>query len=63
MRMRHQAQRDRIVKKFRPMDLYIKAFCIEIPSVEIWIQKQCKKVKYEFNFLEYLFGCNEESTC
>lgn len=43
MRMRHEAQRDRNVKKFRPMNLYIKAFCIEIPSVEIWIQKHAKK--------------------
>ena len=44
MRMRHEAQNDRIVKKFRPMELYIKASCVELPSVETWIQKRSKKI-------------------
>ena len=39
MKMRHQGREDRIVKKFRPMDLYIKPHYVDIPSVENWIQK------------------------
>ena len=43
MRIRHEAHEERQVKKFRPMELYIKASCVDIPSVEIWIQKSSKK--------------------
>ena len=40
MKMRHQGREDRIVKKFRPMDLYIKPHSVDVPSIENWIQKK-----------------------
>ena len=39
MKMRHQGRKDRMVKKFRPMDLYIKPHSVEVPSIENWIEK------------------------
>ena len=43
MKMRHRGREERRMKKFRPMDLYLKPYCVDVPSVEQWIQNTVLK--------------------